>query len=87
MKKLLILLIAIPLLISAGCDKTDEVSDAKDSESILIVVDKKRDYRIYADKYTRVMYLDAYYVREGLCVMLNADGTPRLWKGEIEANE
>ena len=88
MKKLLILLMAIPLLISAGCNnEPDRISDLKDREHLLVVVDKTTDYLIYADKYTRVMYLDAHYVREGLCVMLNADGTPRIWEGEIDTNE
>lgn len=43
------------------------------------------NYRIYVDTHTNVMYWekdDAYGT--GLTVMLNADGTPRLYNGEFE---
>ena len=42
-------------------------------------------YDIYADKDTGVMYLYVYTGRgfgSGLTVMLNADGTPKIWQGE-----
>lgn len=47
----------------------------------MVLVESGRDYLIYADNDTGVMYL---YIPGstggGLTVMLNADGTPKIWQ-------
>ena len=88
MKKLLLLLL-LPVMLLAGCGDTrsdDYVSVEQDR-----FVEVKNywsttgcDYTIVVDKETRVMYLmfRAGY-KGGLTVMLNPDGTPMLWEGEL----
>lgn len=47
----------------------------------MVLVESGRNHLIYADKDTGVMYL--YMVSGyggGLTVMLNADGTPKIWQ-------
>lgn len=41
----------------------------------------KNDYRILVDRDTKVQYL---YHREGLTVILNPDGSPQIYQGELE---
>lgn len=49
----------------------------------MVLVESERDYGIYADKDTGVMYLYMWNGPGcGLTVMLNADGTPKIWQGE-----
>ena len=51
----------------------------------MVPVESEQYYDIYADKDTGVMYLYVYTGRgfgSGLTVMLNADGTPKIWQGE-----
>ncbi len=49
----------------------------------MVPVESEQYYDIYADNDTGVMYL---YITistgGGLTVMLNADGTPKIWQGE-----
>lgn len=49
----------------------------------MVLVESGLNYSIYADKDTGVMYL---YMASGsgggLTVMLNADGTPKIWQEE-----
>ncbi len=49
----------------------------------MVLVESGQEYLIYADNDTGVMYL---YITistgGGLTVMLNPDGTPKIWQGE-----
>lgn len=50
-----------------------------------VCVERSGEWSIFADKDTKVMYVQ----RNGgfdynLTVLLNEDGTPRIWNGEIE---
>lgn len=81
MRKKLITAIITATLLIAGCSDTANVSAGQDNTMVL--VESGLNYSIYADKDTGVMYL---YMRSGsgggLTVMLNADGTPKIWQGE-----
>lgn len=79
-KKILAAILAITLPI-AGCSDTANVSAGQDNTMVL--VESERDYGIYADKDTGVMYLYMWSGPGcGLTAMLNADGTPKIWQGE-----
>ena len=79
-KKLITAIITATLLI-AGCSDTANVSAGQ--ENTMVLVGSGQEYLIYADNDTGVMYL---YITistgGGLTVMLNADGTPKIWQGE-----
>lgn len=79
-KKLITAIITATLLI-AGCSDTANVSAGQ--ENTMVLVGSGQEYLIYADSETGVMYL---YITistgGGLTVMLNADGTPKIWQGE-----
>lgn len=81
MKKKIIAVIVTATLLIAGCSDTANVSVEQDNTMVL--VESSRDYLICTDNYTGVMYL---YIKGstggGLTVMLNADGTPKIWHGE-----
>ena len=79
-KKLITAIITATLLI-AGCSDTANVSAGQ--ENTMVLVGSGQEYLIFADSDTGVMYL---YITistgGGLTVMLNADGTPKIWQGE-----
>lgn len=81
MKKKILASILTATLLIAGCSDTANVSAGQDNTMVL--VESSCDYLIFADNDTGVMYL---YIKEstggGLTVMLNADGTPKIWQGE-----
>lgn len=85
MKKILCLLfILITPLLFCGCGnaQTNYVE-----ESMFIVIEylninQSNFIYILVHKETKVMYMTQY--NGGLTVMLNADGTPMLWEGELE---
>lgn len=49
---------------------------------MMVLVESERNYGIYANKDTGVMYLVYQRNGTGCTVMLNADGTPKIWQGE-----
>lgn len=79
-RKLITAIITVALLI-AGCSDMANVSE--EQENTMVLVESGQEYLIYADNDTGVMYL---YITistgGGLTVMLNADGTPKIWQGE-----
>mgnify|MGYP006993526997 FL=1 len=83
MKRKLITAIITATLLIAGCSDMANVSAGQ--ENTMVLVESEQYYDIYADKDTGVMYLYVYTGRgfgSGLTVMLNADGTPKIWQGE-----
>ena len=81
MKKKILAAILTATLLIAGCSDMANVSEEQDNT--LVLVESGQEYLIYADNDTGVMYL---YITistgGGLTVMLNADGTPKIWQGE-----
>ena len=98
-KKLLCLLLVLimPVMVLAGCGKipvSDDFTIEETSRFVFVkeyIINKENHsyFRILVDKETKVMYLykvdaeNAHSGNAGLTVMLNADGTPMLWEGEL----
>lgn len=80
MKKKLIAAILTVTLLIAGCES---VNVDAEQDNTMVLVEGWRDYGIYADKDTGVMYLKSLRANGcGITVMLNADGTPKIWQGK-----
>lgn len=81
MKKKILAAILTATLLIAGCSDMANVSAGQDNTMVL--VESELNYSIYAEKDTGVMYLYIWSgPGSGLTVMLNADGTPKIWQGE-----
>lgn len=82
MKKIIIGLALVAILMS-GCDAPHATEKNQQEENMLMIIDESMSYRIYVDKETMVMYLRTKQgYGEALCVMVDTDGKPLLWKGE-----
>lgn len=81
MKKKILAAILTATLLIAGCSDMANVSAGQDNT--IVLVESGPNYNIYADKDTGVMYLKSRNAKGcGITVMLNADGTPKIWQGE-----
>ena len=84
MKRLVLaFLLAVAVLTISGCsDGMDEESRADASEMFVRVEDCGSFYIMY-DKDTKVMYTisSSGYPYGNITLLVNADGTPKLWKG------
>lgn len=78
MRKKLITVIITATLLIAGCSDTANVSEEQDR--MMEKVEDEWGYAIYVDKDTNVMYIKGS--GGTFTVMLNADGTPKIWQGE-----
>lgn len=74
--------LVIMVLFFVGCDNTNNLVRANDD--IFVTVSCQAKYQIVYDKETKVMYVmsDSSYNRGNFTVLLNVDGTPKLYKGE-----
>lgn len=82
---LILLLLIMPVMLLCGCSAKD-VETIPNEENLFVCVERfvvyqGYDYVVLVNKKTRVMYLTQ--VKGGMTVMLNADGTPMLWEGEL----
>lgn len=83
-KRIAILAVITASFLLTACEEPHLTEKAQQgAEARLIVVDDSMSYRIYADKETKVMYLNTKQgYGEALCVMVDANGKPLLWRGE-----
>ena len=91
MKKVILGLAAFVVIIGlictvlVGCDDNTAYA-ATENEPYFIVVyeDYLNHYKVVYDKETKVMYTlsDGQYNRGNFAMLVNADGTPKLYKGE-----
>lgn len=80
-KRIVILAVITASFLLTACEKHETEKTQNGTEPRLIVVDGSMSYRIYVDKETKVMYLRTKQgYGEALCVMVDADGKPLLWK-------
>lgn len=86
MRKTLTFILAI-LLLTASCTK--ERKEERDTISGGLFVEIKQEgwhtnYSVYYDRDTKVMYVKTHgtYGADRYTVLYNADGTPRVWKGD-----
>lgn len=80
MRRKLIAAIITATLLIAGCSDTANVSAGQDR--MMEKVEDEWGYAIYVDKGTNVMYIKGPGDGGTFTVMLNADGTPKIWQGE-----
>lgn len=80
--KLVAIMIIVTLVIIGlsfiGCDNTN--NSVKASDDMFVTVSEGRLYDVLYDKDTKVMYVNSY--RGVFAMLVNADGTPKLYKGE-----
>lgn len=92
MKKILITILILALcILFAGCAERDEnerrvyyVCEGITFVEVVGIDGSKQPYKILVHKETRVMYVEycgAY--QGGISVMLDEDGNPLLWEGEL----
>lgn len=80
------LVLALGLML-AGCarGKVDagQIADAEMDNKMFMVVSNEDTGKVIVDKSTRVMYWmsDGSYNAGNLTLLVNADGTPRIWEG------
>ena len=85
----LLLLLIIPILVLFGCASNSAQTSEIGKEYIvgnviLVKVEKGEDFDLFVDKNTKVIYIyNKTSYQGGLTAMLNADGTPMLWEGEL----
>lgn len=80
------LVLALGLML-AGCAMgkvgAGQIADAEADNRMFMVVSDEISGRVMVDKATGVMYWasDNSYNRGTLTLLVNADGTPRIWEG------
>lgn len=83
-RKLLAIILALAMMLAlVGC--TEEVRPpniSKGEGSIFVIVENGDYVDVYVHKETRVMYAYSPY-SGGFVVMIDADGKPLLWEGEL----
>lgn len=90
----LLLLLIMPIMVFCGCTdipKTQDYTEQQNERFVYIKAytsENTRVITILVDKETRVMYMvyheaGSYGGNTGITVMLNADGTPMIWEGEL----
>lgn len=77
-KKLITAIITATLLI-AGCESANVGAE---QDRMMEKVEDEWGYAIYVDKDTNVMYIKGSGDGGTFTVMLNADGTPKIWQRE-----
>lgn len=80
--KLITIMIIVTLVIIGlsfiGCDNTN--NSVKASDDMFVTVSEGSLYNVLYDKDTKVMYVNSY--RGVFAMLVNADGTPKLYKGQ-----
>lgn len=85
-----LLLLVMPIILLFGCalDNAQTSEIGKEyivGNVILVKVEKGKDFDLFVDKNTKVIYIyNKTSYQGGLTAMLNADGTPMLWEGELK---
>ena len=78
------ILTALLMLLLTGCAKsTDYVSSKTEESSLFCIIEKCEGYYILYNKDTKVMYWSSNgpYNTGTLTLLVNADGTPQIYKG------
>ena len=87
MKKALLIVCIVALCFAlAGCGTTVERQTQAPNEvkSMFVIVEDAMPWSVVYDRETKVMYVVSCgtYNRGTFTFLVNADGTPKLWKGE-----
>lgn len=88
MKRIAITVLLLAVVTLAGCStmgKVDsqKIADAEIDNQMFMVVSEESSGRVLVDKSTGVMYWasDNSYNRGNLTMLVNPNGTPRIWEG------
>lgn len=74
--------LVVVVLFFVGCDNTN--NSVKASDDVFVTVSENYDYAVVYDRETKIMYTisKSTYNMGNFTVLLNVDGTPKLYKGE-----
>lgn len=87
MKRMILILICITCtVLLCGCFEITEIEQANEKQenaSMFVEVEEAMSFKIIYHKETKVMYAvsDAQHNRGTFTLLVNADGTPMLYKG------
>lgn len=78
----IIITLAIVVLFFVGCDNTN--NSVKANDNMFVTVSANSNYTVVYDKETKIMYTISMgcYNKGNFTVLLNVDGTPKLYEGE-----
>ena len=90
MKKYILSLTLVFALMLTGCSNPEEQNNELNHEENIelsiefSIVEKTKDFYVVYDKQTKVMYAvsNGAYNRGTLVMLVNSDGSPKLYKGE-----
>lgn len=74
--------LVVTVLFFVGCDNTN--NSVKANDDVFVTVSENYDYAVVYDRETKIMYTvsKGSYNMGNFTVLLDADGTPKLYKGE-----
>lgn len=74
--------LVIMVLFFVGCDNTN--NSVKANDDVFVTVSEKSNYAVVYDRETKIMYTmsKGFYNMGNFTVLLDVDGTPKLYKGE-----
>lgn len=83
---LLILCLVFLCLVLSGCDISKVKNEQRNDVSMFVNIEKSVIWSVYYHKDTKVMYVcsGGGYNSGNMTVMLDEDGKPLLWKGEVD---
>ncbi|MCM1057257.1 MAG: DUF6440 family protein [Firmicutes bacterium] len=76
-KKIIAIGMAVMLALSMTACGENKDNYTKDETMIINVIETGSVHTVFVDTETGVMYLRTY--NGGVCVMVNPDGTPKIW--------
>lgn len=76
------IVLAVVVLFFVGCDNTN--NSVKADDDVFVTVSKNFSYAVVYDRETKVMYAmsNESYNQGNFTMLVNPDGTPKLYKGE-----
>ena len=83
MKKVVVILITLFMLYFCGCKNNVTVKkDARQEESMFIIVEDAYYFSVVYQRDTKVMYVISRgsHNSGSFCLLVNPDGTPMLWE-------
>ena len=86
MKKLIVMLMLAVMLVGCGLSSESELDGDKSNVGRFVTVEKRVYYYIAVDRETKVMYTvsDGMYNRGTFTVMVDENGKPLTWEGDLE---
>lgn len=86
MKRLVLaFLLAVAVLTTSGCSDGIDEEPRADTSKMFVRVENCGSFDVVYDKDTKVMYTvsSSSYNYGSVTLLVNSDGTPKIWKGRI----